>query len=1546
MKKYIAIFLSLVMCFLGIQPEIVCGAANVITSEDEDGKTIYTISFDDKQYLFGNLEITDARLVLEESMITFYALYANIGLEATELETIRMYFYDARGNMIDFCLNGVIGSTKEGQYYQQLGSNYYYLSIQAGTTLGYYQWPDLLNAVSYKIVADNGEVSSDLLMKENIDFSYLILNEEEKTCEIVGYSGTEEYVNIPKEINGYTVVKIGSRAFANKTNLKGDIIIPDTVESIGAYAFHKCSGFSGKIRIPGSVKEIREGAFSELGGIQEGELVIEEGLEYIGKSAFANTKLSNNIELPDSIIEIGESAFLNNNFTGILFLPQSLKQIRKDAFATADFSKIYMPSSVSYIEEGVFEGSKDGVIIYVEKNSYGKQWAEKNGFNYQIEEEKTWEDIANAPHIYSSMLDNILTERSWVIETIVENKLTNNPYAVYKKIQGDKLASMDAANIMKNPVFSALVNTYDFAVNLNTEIEDVFVGEQTEALSELIFVFNDNAQMVFDDIYTTRQEAKIQGALQNIVNVQYTSEELGCSFSSEDNNKSMIEECLSIIKKAEPYAEAGKDLIDNFATGTETVLKSKMLSYTNEYVPLLADSAIKYLDEYIKSYKTSTSSKMKAYKQQCLYEKLNGIQYLKSIKFDDDAIMRSWKRELDLNFYASNVSKLLDKAEKPIELITGALNVYVEYEKILSNAQKISEQFEHLAEFTTDSKLKNEIKRFSKKVEMAGEEQVCSIYDGIVLAYENDIFSGATDYLEEKIKNKFLQIWESTASVSNKYTATNVLAKYNAVLFGITMGSFIADKSLNTEAVVNSLLEIQLDQKLIKIMEELFYEDLKQYQDNPTEQQAEIVLEDLNLIKKTKMQQINLLYDTYEKLMQAPANSALRLVKDKVELEIETLENLKSFCDNHRNVLIASPIYSTGYYGNNVLELKENERFVANVGYDSCAKISTGVKCQESSILYFEDVGDVYIPFVEVNGNVTIIARDGTVTIGQLLLNSGSLKIGGEGTVVVDNDVTFPSCGFTLEVEEKSNLEILGTLDVSLRDVKYKCYLNVHEGGTLYVQEDLLAYETIYYSSHFMPVIYANGKIEVNGNADMDGYKFYMQNDNAYVFVKGDFTLDMGRTLGTYFNNESCITHGILEVQGNFLTDSVSDVALKGNQTTILSGHKKQNVRGIFGNLKITNDSEEGVEFTCITDAWLMGGKQHQSRIWGTVYVSPESKISGSTLESMLRNRVVSIEVTRYPVKYNTEFDIELQTKNMELLVTYENGVQQITHGGWNMTYDLNVSDEIEIEFAGVKTTILLDKRMQEISDFIERLYHLVLERKADSDEMKLWKEALSNKESNGTDIAYGFVFSEECLDRKLSNEYFIEMLYNTFMNRSADEAGKEAWISQLEAGVEREKILEGFIYSQEFTEICREYGIDVGKTDSVEAFAEALGHYCNQNADLTKFVARCYTEALGREYDPVGLEDWCRVIIEQENSPKQVAQNFIFSDEFVDKKLSNEEYVNVLYHTFMGREADEEGLAEWISVLESGEEDRAKVLEGFSDSLEFAEILEGFGLN
>ena len=109
-------------------------------------------------------------------------------------------------------------------------------------------------------------------------------------------------------------------------------------------------------------------------------------------------------------------------------------------------------------------------------------------------------------------------------------------------------------------------------------------------------------------------------------------------------------------------------------------------------------------------------------------------------------------------------------------------------------------------------------------------------------------------------------------------------------------------------------------------------------------------------------------------------------------------------------------------------------------------------------------------------------------------------------------------------------------------------------------------------------------------------------------------------------------------------------------------------------------------------------------------------------------------------------------------------------------------------------------------------------------------------------------------------------------------------------------------------------------------------------------FVERLYECVLGRGSDSKGLSEWTQQLKNQANTGADVAYGFVFSQEFKDRNLSDEAYVKVLYRTFLDREADAEGLAGWIAVLDSGLS-RMHVFKGFVESPEFTGICQDYGI-
>ena len=112
---------------------------------------------------------------------------------------------------------------------------------------------------------------------------------------------------------------------------------------------------------------------------------------------------------------------------------------------------------------------------------------------------------------------------------------------------------------------------------------------------------------------------------------------------------------------------------------------------------------------------------------------------------------------------------------------------------------------------------------------------------------------------------------------------------------------------------------------------------------------------------------------------------------------------------------------------------------------------------------------------------------------------------------------------------------------------------------------------------------------------------------------------------------------------------------------------------------------------------------------------------------------------------------------------------------------------------------------------FATRLYTECLGRDPDADGLMFWALRLTNLESSGYEAAKGFFESEEFTNKNVDDTTYVKLLYRTFMGRDYDQGGLEFWLGHLSTDMNRLQVLQGFAQSQEFTNICNEYGIDRG---------------------------------------------------------------------------------------------------------------------------------------
>lgn len=113
-------------------------------------------------------------------------------------------------------------------------------------------------------------------------------------------------------------------------------------------------------------------------------------------------------------------------------------------------------------------------------------------------------------------------------------------------------------------------------------------------------------------------------------------------------------------------------------------------------------------------------------------------------------------------------------------------------------------------------------------------------------------------------------------------------------------------------------------------------------------------------------------------------------------------------------------------------------------------------------------------------------------------------------------------------------------------------------------------------------------------------------------------------------------------------------------------------------------------------------------------------------------------------------------------------------------------------------------------TSFIYRLYKECLERTPDVNGLEYWCGQIDGG-MGGTEIAYGFIFSDEYKNRLPDNNSYIEMLYRTILGRVSDKSGRQYWVDRLNNTITRESAMNGFMNSAEFSDMCRKAELPIG---------------------------------------------------------------------------------------------------------------------------------------
>ena len=166
-------------------------------------------------------------------------------------------------------------------------------------------------------------------------------------------------LEIPATYQGKPVTKIAQKAFEDRTDIVGSVVIPDGVTEIEIHAFQGCSELES-ISISEGLRKISSGAFYGCSALVEVNLP-STLIEILGSNfyggAFQNCSSLSRIVIPEGVTFIGESAFRGCSSLTEITIPEGVTSIRESTFyGCSSLTSINIPDGVTSIGGEAFSG--------------------------------------------------------------------------------------------------------------------------------------------------------------------------------------------------------------------------------------------------------------------------------------------------------------------------------------------------------------------------------------------------------------------------------------------------------------------------------------------------------------------------------------------------------------------------------------------------------------------------------------------------------------------------------------------------------------------------------------------------------------------------------------------------------------------------------------------------------------------------------------------------------------------------------------------------------------------------------------------------------------------------------------------------------------------------------------------------------------------------------------------------------------------------------------------------------------------------------------
>ena len=327
------------------------------------------------------------------------------------------------------------------------------IAYAQGRNLSEYSIPQGIKEIDERLFMENAQLKKIILpssLREIGQYAFAlctniteIIFEEDSMLAEIG-EGAFGMTSIEKIELPESLLATGVEAFTGCPNLQ-EVILPEGIEIISVASFANCTLLS-KINLPSTLKAIDQSAFYGCSSLK-GEFVIPKSVNVLGAYAFRGCSSLTKVVILGDIEQIQTDTFRDCQNLSEVQMPNTITLIDNNAFRGCETLKsVILPDSLQTIKEEVFFGCDSLVSITINSNVAIKGtsafWYCDNLFTLKIGKNVTQlqEDL------FTSHLDNVKVIKIEEGNTTFSVKNGTNGYGLYK---GDELVYSLDSNIVE-----------------------------------------------------------------------------------------------------------------------------------------------------------------------------------------------------------------------------------------------------------------------------------------------------------------------------------------------------------------------------------------------------------------------------------------------------------------------------------------------------------------------------------------------------------------------------------------------------------------------------------------------------------------------------------------------------------------------------------------------------------------------------------------------------------------------------------------------------------------------------------------------------------------------------------------------------------------------------------------------------------------------------------------------------------------------------------------------------------------------------------------